>query len=360
MTQDLAERFVAQLLYAATTESLIPWDWLEKSRAAVPRMTEWERVTLLLNAVNGERISVEEWERLCGAPLTLPLAAGDAVRNELLQRPLPLHETARNSLRAALEAILREPETVVDDIGKNSAAIMLGHVLTVPELSKHGAREDLVIAHSIGAALIYTLRLVLDPERPYRKRLKQCGLKECGCLGLAKPPSERGQPQKYYCSSQHRSEHRKAQARDWTAAARIGRDVGDYRARIARKSRREIPMNASTAAEHFIDIIRCTVPSNADIHRADQGGDLRLIVDWRLDTDLERPNKRSKSIGISISREAVEDYVESSRRRQEAADARLTQYLETRLEQFDPEHSTPREVTPPREWWLVSTGMINP
>jgi hypothetical protein len=113
------------------------------------------------------------------------------------------------------------------------------------------------------------------------------------------------------------------------------------------------------AIEHFTDLVTRTFPNHAEIMRADHDGDFRLIIDWRLGSDPQRPNKRSKSIELCISEEAVSDYANSNERQRRAADAGLARYLKEQLASFDPEHETPREIVPPRERWVVTTAMIN-
>lgn len=61
-------------------------------------------------------------------------------------------------------------------------------------------------------------------------------------------------------------------------------------------------------AEHFTNIARAMLPGQADIPRANQGGDLRLVTAWRVETDRRRPNKRSKSLELRISRKVTSDY----------------------------------------------------
>ncbi len=112
-------------------------------------------------------------------------------------------------------------------------------------------------------------------------------------------------------------------------------------------------------AEHFVDLVTRTLPKHADIVRADQDGDLRLVIDWRLGTDPRRTNKRSKSIELRISEEAISDYVNSDEQRRRSADANLTKHLKGKLASFDAEHKAPPEVVPPRERWIVSSGIIN-
>ena len=157
------EQLMAGLLYESTTESMIPGDWLRESGEEWKLMTDWERVELLLKAVNGESIPVREWSRLCGAPLSAS-AFNIAVKGKTDSPDftVPLYEQAKPSLRAALDGVIREPDVAVVKIEKNAREILRGRVLMVTE-EVGGVPRDRVIAHSIGAALVFALRLVLDP-----------------------------------------------------------------------------------------------------------------------------------------------------------------------------------------------------
>jgi len=209
MTTDPNEQAFASLLYACTTDSLIPWDWLEESRNQRLLMTEWERVETLLRAANGERLRVREWSRLCGAPLGGPFK----LDRKLADLQVPLIEKARQPLRDAIGAAVRHREETVPEISKNTAAILADRLITVQ--GEPDALRERVIAHSIGAALLHALRLAIDPAKPFQRRLRQCGLPECARFALGKPPSGKGQPPTHYCSVLHKERHRKQQVRDW-------------------------------------------------------------------------------------------------------------------------------------------------
>jgi hypothetical protein len=260
------------LLYASTTESMIPWDWLAESRDSAPCLSERERTEMLLQAVNGDWIPFREWTRLCGAPLKNPMLRQEGGRVPAGKKPIPmggigpfpgadpvavtpptptpagtggryngpwdeqwipLVGEAREPLRAALQALIREPETAVPEIAKNITSISSGRVLRVTEISERGVLRDRVIAHSIGAALIFALGLILDPHKPYRRQLRQCALPapECGRFAFGDPPQTRGQPPNFYCSDEHRGKHRKQQNSERAAASRAGVSVEKYRKR---------------------------------------------------------------------------------------------------------------------------------
>jgi hypothetical protein len=211
--QSSIEQVFAHALYFGSTESMVPWEWLQDSRDKRFLMTEHERVAMLLKAVNGESFAVPEWARLCGAPL---LDAEFVIKKDgkMLDVVIPLFVQAKTALRSALTGIIDEADAAVPTITKNLREILRGRVLTVPDESTLGVPRDRVIAHSPGAALAYALRLVLDPNKPFRRQLRQCTYSDCGNFALVKPPSTRGKPRDYFCSAEHDAEHAKKQGRE--------------------------------------------------------------------------------------------------------------------------------------------------
>jgi hypothetical protein len=227
--------FVPALLYASTTESLIPWDWISESRSAGLFMAERERAQTLLRAVNGDSLPVREWGRFCGAPLNNPMFRVSVEGSSLDDLRVALLDQAKNPLRAALEAVIHDPEAAIPEIGRNAAAITDGRVVRITEISEHGVLRERVIAHSIGSALIFALALVIDLGKPYRKALRQCALPACSRFALGDPPETRGQPPNFYCpKTDHRVSHRRQQASERQAARRSGVTVRTFRKRKMR------------------------------------------------------------------------------------------------------------------------------
>lgn len=186
----------------------------------------------------------------------------------------------------------------------------------------------------IHAMLSHGLLLLLDEQAPYGRTLCRCKLPTCHRFYLAKRNPKGGPANRTYCTPEHRDEHHDS------------------------AQRKEAPMNRPVA-EHFSDIAKAVFPKQADIVRADKGGgDLRLLIDWRVG-DLNRPNKRSKSIELRISRDAMSDYANSNERQQKAADRQLRQQLRGKLSTFNPNHDAPAHVVPPREEWIIGTADIN-
>ena len=61
--------------------------------------------------------------------------------------------------------------------------------------------------------------------------------------------------------------------------------------------------------DHWVRIIKPFFPQNAWIVARYSGDDNIIEIDWKLDDDPKRPNRRSRKIQITISAGAVEDYL---------------------------------------------------
>lgn len=103
----------------------------------------------------------------------------------------------------------------------------------------------------------------------------------------------------------------------------------------------------------WISILRPIFPSNARIIK-EKGNDITIKIDWKLDNDPSRPNRRSRLIRLVISEEAIEDCHDY-----EEAGHRLKQIVERRYAEFNPDHDNPREKGPPSEEWLITTNDLN-
>ena len=88
-------------------------------------------------------------------------------------------------------------------------------------------------------------------------------------------------------------------------------------------------------------------------------GDYVLLASWKLGTDPTRPNKRSKTVHLAVSQEAMEDYRDGPAGQREYADHRFEGLLRRQLAGFEASHDTPRGTEPPIERWTVGTVELN-
>lgn len=114
----------------------------------------------------------------------------------------------------------------------------------------------------------------------------------------------------------------------------------------------------SDGAERLRHIAEGVFPAGARLIVVGES-DVVLLVSWKLSTDPARRNKRSKTVRVTLSEEAMGDYRRGADGEREAADVRFATLLKSRLERFDPMHDTPLGTEPPIEPWSVGTIELN-
>jgi hypothetical protein len=113
-----------------------------------------------------------------------------------------------------------------------------------------------------------------------------------------------------------------------------------------------------TIDAEILQAIRNAMPPNAEIEVVPGAGAFNVRVYWKLNDDLERPNKMSKTISISVSHEAAQDFASASAADQGAAYERVASFLSAKLAGFDPRHNLPKYEPPPVEQWVVSSSVL--
>ena len=103
----------------------------------------------------------------------------------------------------------------------------------------------------------------------------------------------------------------------------------------------------------WIELIRPLFPKDARIEM-DAGNDVVLRIDWKLRSDPNRPNKRSRLIRVVIPEEAIDDCTDFK-----IAGSRFKKIIQDKLSVFNPDHDTPKYGSPPIEEWIISTLDVN-
>lgn len=102
---------------------------------------------------------------------------------------------------------------------------------------------------------------------------------------------------------------------------------------------------------HFAGLLSQVFPTHASIHRCLPFDTVSFKIDWPLETDTDRPNKRSRLIIVCLSREFMSDYVAASPNNQTSETKRVVGQIKAKLAQFDPTHDSPKNALPPEETW---------
>lgn len=83
--------------------------------------------------------------------------------------------------------------------------------------------------------------------------------------------------------------------------------------------------------DFWVRLIRPFFPANAWIVARYAGEDHLIELDWKLDDDPERPNRRSRKIQITISEEAVEQYLDKDKKEREQFETSLKKLINERF-----------------------------
>ncbi|TQV89853.1 hypothetical protein [Aliikangiella coralliicola] len=76
---------------------------------------------------------------------------------------------------------------------------------------------------------------------------------------------------------------------------------------------------------------------------------------WLLNSDPERPFKRSKKVHFIITREALEDFKNVGNKNEARLQLDFETYINHKLDLFDPNHNAPEGVAPPVEKWVIDS-----
>ncbi len=105
--------------------------------------------------------------------------------------------------------------------------------------------------------------------------------------------------------------------------------------------------------EHFTSIILSLFPKVEEAQPVPYINYFRLNLSWLLENDPKRPNKRSKTIRIIISRELLSDYENLSEKEQKEVDSKVKKFIANKKSQLDPNHNNPYGAEEPIEEWHV-------
>jgi hypothetical protein len=88
--------------------------------------------------------------------------------------------------------------------------------------------------------------------------------------------------------------------------------------------------------DYWVRLIKPFFPENAWIVTRYQGDDHIIEIDWKLDDDPERPNRRSRKIQITISDGAIEDYLDRNKKERELFEIGLKKLIHEKYNHSDP------------------------
>ena len=93
--------------------------------------------------------------------------------------------------------------------------------------------------------------------------------------------------------------------------------------------------------DYWVRMIRPFFPANAWIVTRYAGDDHVIEIDWKLEDEPGRANRRSRKIQITISEGAIEDYLDRDRKERDLFETGLKKLIHERFGHFNA-HTPPQ------------------
>jgi hypothetical protein len=110
--------------------------------------------------------------------------------------------------------------------------------------------------------------------------------------------------------------------------------------------------------DYWLRIIKPLLPANAWIDSRLSGGDYLIRIDWKLEYDTHRQNRRSRKIEIIIKEEAIDDYLNRNVSERALSDTKMKQWISERYNDFklDQDVTISNSAFPDR--WRISKDVF--
>ena len=116
---------------------------------------------------------------------------------------------------------------------------------------------------------------------------------------------------------------------------------------------------AEDLLDYWVRLIKAIFPANAWINTRFSNNDHLIQIDWKLQNDLENPNKRSKKIEIIFKEGAIEDYLDKNKKDRELSDIMLKEFIRERYNHFISDNDIHTNQYASTEKWLISRDVLN-
>lgn len=116
-------------------------------------------------------------------------------------------------------------------------------------------------------------------------------------------------------------------------------------------------MTINDTIDTIAQITASVMPKNAEIRVNPQIEHYQAYISWKLNNDLVRENKKSKTIILNVSYDVLEDISSLPEAQQQEAMNRIESHLRSRLESFNPDHNEPRDALSPSVTWGIDSAV---
>ena len=111
--------------------------------------------------------------------------------------------------------------------------------------------------------------------------------------------------------------------------------------------------------DYWVRLIKPIFPTNAWIVSQFSDNDHIIQIDWNIDNNTKRSNKRSKKIQIIIKEDAIDQYLDKNKQEREVYGDALKQFIGERYNHFNPDNDALTNRSVRTETWLVSKAILN-
>jgi hypothetical protein len=116
---------------------------------------------------------------------------------------------------------------------------------------------------------------------------------------------------------------------------------------------------AEDLMDYWVRLIKPIFPTNAWIVSQFSDNDHIIQIDWNIDNNTKRSNKRSKKIQIIIKEDAIDQYLDKNKQDRELYGDTLKQFIGERYNHFNPDNDALTNRSVRTEKWLVSKDILN-
>jgi hypothetical protein len=116
---------------------------------------------------------------------------------------------------------------------------------------------------------------------------------------------------------------------------------------------------AEDLMDYWVRLIKPIFPTNAWIVSHFSDNDHIIQIDWNIDNNTKRSNKRSKKIQIIIKEDAIDQYLDKNKQDRELYGDTLKQFIGERYNHFNPDNDALTNRSVRTERWLVSKDILN-
>jgi hypothetical protein len=111
--------------------------------------------------------------------------------------------------------------------------------------------------------------------------------------------------------------------------------------------------------DHWVGLIKPFFPPNAWVVARYSGDDHIIEIDWKLDDDAERYNRRSRKIQITISAGAIEDYLDKNKEERKVFEINLKKLIHERYNSASPDQQVHADSTASMDKLVIARDTLN-